>query len=354
MLLSVVVPCFNEGPVIAETQRRISASLDQLGEDFEVIFVDDGSLDDTGELLRRIAFQDSRCRVISLSRNFGHQLAVTAGIEYATGDAVVLIDADLQDPPDLIAEMVRLWRAGYQVVYGVRVERQGESRFKRASAALFYRLINGLSDTPIPLDTGDFRLMDREVVSALKQMPERDRFLRGMVSWVGFRQAALPYRREARYAGESKYPLWKMIRFALDGMTSFSMAPLRLASWLGFGVSSAALVGVLIALFFRLFTKSWVPGWAGLFIAVLFMGGVQLICLGVVGEYVGRIYGEAKGRPLFLVDTERSVRANMGSDTLLATTRRSVVGATLRPFGTTPPLHDRVASRRAAPERADT
>jgi len=205
--------------VIAETQRRISASLDQLGEDFELIFVDDGSLDDTGDLLRRIAFQDARCRVISLSRNFGHQVAVTAGIEYATGDAVVLIDADLQDPPDLIAEMVRLWRAGYQVVYGVRVERQGESRFKRASAALFYRLINGLSDTPIPLDTGDFRLMDREVVSALKQMPERDRFLRGMVSWVGFRQAALPYQRHARYAGESKYPLWKMIRFALDGMT---------------------------------------------------------------------------------------------------------------------------------------
>jgi polyisoprenyl-phosphate glycosyltransferase len=308
VLLSVVIPCFNESLSIVETKHRLCASLEKIGDEFELVFVDDGSTDETPAVLRRMAADDKRCRVIALSRNFGHQLAVSAGIKHADGQAIVLIDADLQDPPEVINEMVELWRAGYDVVYGVRIERRGESRFKRACAAMFYRLINLLSDTAIPLDTGDFRLMDRKVVSALGGMPERDRFLRGMISWVGFRQVALPYRRDARFAGETKYPLWKMIRFALDGMTSFSTAPLRLASWLGFLVSSLALVGILIALFFRLFTRAWVPGWAGLFIAVLFIGGVQLVCLGVVGEYVGRIYGEVKRRPLFLVDEAASVR----------------------------------------------
>jgi dolichol-phosphate mannosyltransferase len=204
--------------------------------------------------------------------------------------------------------MLEQWRIGYQVVYGVRVERQGESSFKRASAAVFYRLLNSLSEMRVPHDTGDFRLMDRAVVEALRRMPERDRFIRGLVTWVGFKQVALPYTRHARVAGESKYPLWKMIRFAIDAVTSFSTFPLRLASWMGFVVSVLAMFGALWAFLVRLLTKSWVPGWAGLFIAVLLLGGIQLIFLGVVGEYVGRIYGEVKGRPLYLIDEAQSIR----------------------------------------------
>jgi len=222
-------------------------------------------------------------------------------VEHARGDAVVLIDADLQDPPEVIGEMVARWQEGYDVAYGVRTDRPGESAFKLATAKAFYRGISRLSETAIPLDTGDFRLMDRKVVDALAAMPERDRFVRGMVSWVGFRQVAVPYSRQARFAGESKYPLWKMVRFALDGVTSFSVQPLRVATWLGFAVSGLALVGIVYALALRLFTSSWVTGWTAMMIAVLFLGGVQLLSLGIIGEYIGRIYGEAKRRPLYLV-----------------------------------------------------
>jgi dolichol-phosphate mannosyltransferase len=301
-LLSVVVPCYNEEAVIAETNRRLSETLRALdGLDYEIVYVDDGSRDRTAELLAGLQARDPRVRVVRFSRNFGHQIAVTAGIAHAAGDAVVLIDADLQDPPEVIRDMVARWREGYHVAYGVRADREGETRFKLATAKAFYRLLNRLSDSPIPLDTGDFRLMDRVVVDALEAMPERDRFVRGMVSWVGFRQIAVPYRRAKRLAGESKYPLMKMLRFAVDGIASFSTVPLRLATYLGFLSSALALCGVAYALALRLLTSNWVPGWTAIFIATMFFGGVQLVSLGVVGEYVGRIYGEAKRRPLYLV-----------------------------------------------------
>jgi dolichol-phosphate mannosyltransferase len=298
----VVVPCYNEEAVIEQTHQRLRAVLTGLDDlDFELIYVDDGSSDRTADLLRHLQSEDPSVRVVRFSRNFGHQVAVSAGIDHAVGAAVVLIDADLQDPPEVIRDMVALWREGYDVVYGVRTDRIGESAFKLATAKAFYRLMNRLSDTVVPLDTGDFRLMDRRVVTALQSMPERDRFVRGMVSWIGFRQTALPYRRAPRAAGESKYPLVKMLRFAFDGITSFSAAPLRAAVWLGFSASGFAAVGILYALFLRLWTSMWVTGWTLLFIAILFMGGVQLISLGIIGEYVGRIYGESKRRPLYLV-----------------------------------------------------
>jgi dolichol-phosphate mannosyltransferase len=310
-LLSVVVPCYNEEAVIAETHRRLTATLEGLeGLDYEVVYVDDGSRDRTGELLRELYRADPRhVRVVRFSRNFGHQIAVTAGVAHSAGDAVVLIDADLQDPPEVIVDMVARWREGYQVAYGVRTDRPGETAFKRATAKGFYRLLNRLSDTPIPLDTGDFRLMDRAVVDALQAMPERDRFVRGMVSWVGFRQTEVPYRRAPRLAGESKYPLVKMLRFAIDGIASFSTAPLRLATWLGFSVSALSVVGIVYALALRLFTNNWVTGWTALVICVLFMGGVQLISLGLIGEYLGRVYGEVKRRPLYLVQEQHGFAA---------------------------------------------
>lgn len=301
-LLSVVVPCFNEEAVLYETHRRLTNVLHELRDiDYELIYVDDGSRDRTPAILQQLQAEDERARVVGFSRNFGHQTAVSAGIAHAAGDAVVLIDADLQDPPEIIPQFLACWRDGYHVAYGVRTDRPGETKFKVATAKAFYRLLNRVSETEIPLDTGDFRLMDRQVVDALQKMPERDRFVRGMVSWLGFRQVAVPYQRQARMAGESKYPLFKMLRFALDGITSFSVAPLKLATWMGFGVSGLAVIGILYALFNRLFTNNWITGWTAMFIAVLFLGGVQLLSLGIVGEYIGRIYGEVKRRPLYIV-----------------------------------------------------
>ncbi|MDW5415543.1 glycosyltransferase family 2 protein [Iodobacter sp. CM08] len=302
MLLSIVVPCYNEEAVIAETLKRLSAFSRELNElDVEFIFVDDGSTDATRSILKQHASHDTRIRLVSFARNFGHQIAVTAGIDCARGDAVVLIDADLQDPPEAIHAMLEKWRAGFDVVYGTRTDRPGESAFKRATAKCFYRLLNRLSDVPIPLDTGDFRLMSRPVVDTLKAMPERDRFVRGMVSWAGFKQVALPYQRAKRFAGKSKYPLSKMIRFACDGIMSFSAKPLQLAMAMGMGTSLLALIGIFYALFLRIFTNIWVEGWTALMIAVLFLGGVQLICVGILGEYIGRIYKESKQRPLYVV-----------------------------------------------------
>jgi dolichol-phosphate mannosyltransferase len=301
-LLSVVIPCYNEEEVIGETIKRIKAFCSELVNlDVELIFVDDGSRDRTRELLKSYAAEDSRIRLIAFARNFGHQIAVTAGIDAACGDAVVLLDADLQDPPEVVHEMIAKWREGYDVVYGTRTERPGESAFKLATARGFYRLLNRLSEVPIPLDTGDFRLMSRNVVDTLRAMPERDRFVRGMVSWVGFKQAALPYKRAERFAGESKYPLRKMLRFAIDGILSFSTKPLQMSVGLGMLCASLALAGIFYAVVLRLFTNSWVEGWTALMIAVLFLGGVQLICVGILGEYIGRIYNEVKNRPLYVV-----------------------------------------------------
>lgn len=301
-LVSVVVPCFNEEAVIGETYRRLTAVLSSRTDfRYELAFVDDGSRDATLSLLRDIQAGDPRVRVLSFSRNFGHQMAVSAGIAHATGDVVVLIDADLQDPPEVILEMLARWRDGVDVAYGVRAEREGETAMKLLTAKLFYRTINRMSDVAIPLDTGDFRLMDRRVVDALASMPERDRFIRGMVSWVGFRQEAVPYKRSARFAGSTKYPLTKMVRFATDGILSFSQVPLRLATWVGFSAAALSLFGIIYALVLRLLTTIWVTGWTLLFIALLFIGGIQLLCLGVIGEYLGRVYGESKRRPLYLI-----------------------------------------------------
>ena len=320
MLLSVVIPCFNEEPVLRATHERLSQTLTNLRDvQFELIFVDDGSRDSTFQLLSDLQSADSRVRVLRLSRNFGHQVAVTAGLSEATGDAVVVIDADLQDPPEVIAEMIALWREGNDVVYGSRVSREGESRFKLWTAKAFYRLINRLSDTDMPVDTGDFRLMDRKVVDVLVAMPERGRFLRGMVSWVGFRQAPVYYKREARQAGASKYPFLKMMRFAMDGIFSFSVLPLRLAALTGLASIWIAIGGIILAIVarvFGLYDLRFGRGWASLFVAVLFMGGVQLLCLGVIGEYLGRIYTEVKQRPLYAV-SERLGFASRPSEAAL-------------------------------------
>lgn len=301
MMLSIVVPCYNEEAVLGELHRRLISVLDQVGGSGEILYVDDGSADQTASMLRQLQHDEPRVRVVSLSRNFGHQLAVTAGLEHTSGDAVVIIDADLQDPPEVIPEMIARWRDGYQVVYGLRAKRAGETTFKLWTAKVFYRLINRVSEVEIPLDVGDFRLIDRQVVDVLLAMPERDRFLRGMISWVGFRQVAVIYERAARYAGVTKYPLMKMLRFAVDSVISFSFAPLRLAIWVGFAAITAAVAGIVYALIIRIYTTTWVRGWASIFTAVLFLGGVQLITLGIVGEYVGRIYAEVKLRPLYVV-----------------------------------------------------
>ncbi len=300
--ISIVIPCYNEEEVITETVHRLTAicaSIDHA--DIELIFVDDGSKDNTREILKACAENDPRIRIIGFSRNFGHQLAITAGIDAATGDAVVLIDADLQDPPEVILRMIAKWRDGYDVVYGTRSERLGESRFKKTSARLFYKILNAMSDIPIPLDTGDFRLMDRAVADTLRAMPERDRFVRGMVSWAGLRQTAILYQRAERFAGSTKYPLRKMLHFALNGIFSFSTKPLQLSTTFCVLCALLAFFGILYTLFMRLFTNIWVEGWTALMLAILFIGGVQLISTGILGEYVGRIYNETKKRPLYIV-----------------------------------------------------
>ena len=304
MLLSVIVPCFNEQAVLRSTQERLMNVLRELPHlSFEIIYVDDGSRDQTAATLAELQDLNPEVRVLRLSRNFGQQVAMSAGLEHASGDAVVLIDSDLQDPPEVIPEMVQLWLEGNDVVYGTRTSREGESQFKLWTAKAFYRLINRLSETPIPLDSGDFRLMDRKAVDVLLAMPERDRFLRGMVSWIGFRQVALPYSRASRSAGESKYSAFKMLSFAMDGIMSFSLLPLKLAVWTGIVVIWIALAG-LLAVFVQMFGLSDLQiglGSASLFVAVLFMGGVQLVFLGIIGEYLGRIYREVKRRPLYAV-----------------------------------------------------
>jgi len=311
-VLSVVVPLFNESANVGPLLERIGGVVERLRADFdyEIVLVNDGSSDDTAAAARREMAQRPHVVLVNLSRNFGHQLAATAGLELAVGDAVVLMDGDLQDPPELIEAFLRKWREGYDVVYAVRRTRSGESPFKLLTARVFYRIIKRLTKIAIPIDAGDFRLMSRRVVDALRRSPERNRFLRGMVSWVGFNQTAVEYDRDVRYSGGTKYPLTKMIRFAMDGITSFSDIPLRFASYLGFIVSAIAFVYALIVIGFKLFSlnpPAYTPGWASTIVAVLFLGGVQLMSLGILGEYLGRVYDEVKGRPLYLIsDIERS------------------------------------------------
>ena len=297
----MIVPCFNEEEVIEHTHKRLISTLDEGKVNYEIVYVDDGSTDRTPALLKNIQSQNSRVRLVRLSRNFGHQIAITAGLDYVTGDAVVLIDADLQDPPEVIPKMLEKWKEGFQVVYGQRLSREGETAFKLQTAHLFYRLINRLSDIPIPFDSGDFRLIDRSVVDTLRRMHEKHRFLRAMTGWVGFRQTAVPYERAARFAGLSKYPLRKMLGLALDGIVSFSTVPLRMVTITGFAFFCVSVLGMLYALFMRLLTNNWVPGWTLIFMAIMLTGGLQFIFLGIIGEYIGRIYNEAKDRPLFVV-----------------------------------------------------
>jgi polyisoprenyl-phosphate glycosyltransferase len=298
--LSIVVPCYNEQESIHACHQKLTEVLCAQEVSYEIVYVDDGSRDKTVELLEQIHARDPHVVVVRLSRNFGHQPAVTAGLSASLGQAIVIIDADLQDPPELIPEMVKLWRSGYKVVYGIRHTRDGETSFKLWTAKAFYRLINSLSDVEIPVDTGDFRLIDRVVVDVFLQMPERHRLLRGMWSWIGFPQVGLPYQRAARFAGETKYPLRKMLGLALDGIVSFSVVPLRMVTALGFVSAGAAFIGIVYTLCVRLLTHSWVRGWAMTFIGILFMAGVQMLCLGILGEYIGRIYTESKQRPLFI------------------------------------------------------
>jgi glycosyltransferase involved in cell wall biosynthesis len=310
--LSVVVPLYNEEHNVAPLVERIVAILERLPDRpaYEIVLVNDGSADGTLAAIRKEMSARAHLVLVNLSRNFGHQLAATAGIELATGDAVVLMDGDLQDPPELIEAFVERWRAGYDVVYAVRRSRKGESAFKLFTARLFYRVIKRLTNVAIPVDTGDFRLMSRRVVEALRKSPERHRFLRGMVSWVGFNQTGVEYDRDERHSGTTKYPMAKMIRFAVDGITSFSDIPLRFAAYFGFAVSALAFVYaivVIVAKLFRVNPPAYTPGWASTIVAVVFLGGVQLISLGIIGEYLGRIYDQVKGRPLYLVsDIERS------------------------------------------------
>lgn len=300
-LISVVVPVYNEAEGIAHFHERATAALGALpGCDFELVYVDDGSRDGSYEIMRQLGEGDPRIRIVKFSRNFGHQIAITAGLDYARGDAVVFIDADLQDPPELIAELVAKWIEGFDVVYARRAKRPGETAFKLFTAAFFYRLLRSVANVDIPPDVGDFRLISRRVADVLRGMTEKDRYIRGLVSWIGFKQTAVLYNRDERYAGETKYPLRKMIKFALDGITSFSSAPMRIATWLGNIVSVLAFVYLAVIIGQALLGYT-VPGFASIMIAVLFLGGVQLICLGILGEYLGRVFNEVKPRPIYIV-----------------------------------------------------
>jgi glycosyltransferase involved in cell wall biosynthesis len=300
-LLSVVVPCYNEEQVVDNCHSTLTRVLSESVPSYQIVYVNDGSTDSTYHLLAEKYRTDARVKVIDLARNFGHQIAVTAGLEHADGEAVAIMDADLQDPPEALVQMFHLWEQGYEVVFGVRKTRAGESWFKLLSAKWFYRVLNVFSDTEIPPDTGDFRLLDRKAVDALLRMRERDRLMRGLSSWIGFRRYALEYERARRCAGETKYPLAKMVRLAVDGILSFSVVPLRLVSVMGLATAAVSIVGICYALILRLFTRIWVPGWTLLFIGMLFLGGIQMLSVGIVGEYIGRIYTEVKQRPLYLV-----------------------------------------------------
>ncbi len=302
--LSLVLPVFNEEPVIPELLRRLDEFLRAVGVTWEVVFVNDGSKDRSFEMLSEACKREPRYKVVSFARNFGHQFAITAGVDYAEGEAVVVMDADLQDPPSVVSDMLAKWREGYDVVYGVRAKRESEGVFKKLTAAMFYRLLRATAGVPIPVDTGDFRLMSRRVVLTLRSLREANRFVRGMVSWIGFRQTSVEYVRQGRFAGETHYPLKKMIRFALDGITSFSTVPLRLATWLGVISGLVGLLTAAWALYVFLFGSGVVHGWTTLVLAVSLTSSAQFFILGIMGEYIGRIYEEVKRRPLYIVSDQ--------------------------------------------------
>ena len=300
-LISIITPIFNEAKSIPELYRRVSQVMESSGHTWELIMVDDGSTDGSADLIRQLVSQDRHIRPVVFARNFGHQLAVTAGLDYSRGKAIVIMDADLQDPPEVVLELISKWQEGYEVVYAVRAHREGETAFKLLTASLFYRLIARMTDVKIPMDTGDFRLLDRKVVDVLNRMRERHRFLRGMSVWVGFKQTGVEYSRAARFAGETKYPFKKMFKFAWDAVTSFSFLPLQVATYLGFISAGLSILAIPVVAIMRMSGQLAFAGQATTLVAVLFLGGVQLISLGILGEYVGRLYDEARGRPLYIV-----------------------------------------------------
>ena len=297
---SIVAPVFNEEETLPHFYEEVVTVMEGIGEPFEIILINDGSVDGSYKIMQSLHAQDSRVRILDFSRNFGHQIAISAGIDYARGEAVIILDADLQDPPQVIPSMIERWKAGAEVVYAQRTAREGETRFKLLTASVFYRLITRITSVDIPRDTGDFRLLDRRVVNALVRMREQHRFMRGLSAWVGFRQEAVPYERHSRYAGTTKYPLSKMIRFSMDAITSFSHVPLQLATSFGFILAGISLLGIIVAAILRIFTGA-IVGQASTLILVLFLGGIQLIFLGIIGEYLGRIYDEVRARPLYVV-----------------------------------------------------
>lgn len=298
---SIVIPAYNEEAVIAESYKRLKAVMDTTNEEYELIFVNDGSRDKTCEILSSICDKDKNVKLIDFSRNFGHQTAITAGMDNSSGQAVVVIDADLQDPPEVIIDMIAKWKEGYDVVYGKRGKRKGETFFKLFTAKVFYRFLKSMTTVDIPVDTGDFRLIDRKVCDALSSLSEKNRYVRGLVSWVGFKQTDVTYVREERFAGETKYPLKKMIKFALDGITAFSYKPLKLSTYLGFLLSAGSFIYLLAVICIKLFTDKAVSGWASTLSVSLFFNGIILIMLGIMGEYIGRIYDESKNRPLYII-----------------------------------------------------
>lgn len=311
--LSLVIPILNEAATIPELDRRLRAflgDLSEVGDSWEVVFIDDGSGDESYALLDRLAVVEPRYKVISFARNFGHQAAITAGLDRAEGEAVVVIDADLQDPPEVVREMLARAGEGFDVVYAVRRRRRGETIFKRATAALFYRFMRAMTGVDIPVDAGDFRLIKRNVVLTMRALREQHRFVRGMVAWVGFRQASVSYDRDARFAGETKYPFRKMVRFALDAMTSFSTVPLRLAIWLGLAAGGIGVVTGLWAFTVKFLALGTVPGWTTIMIVVAFGSSAQLLMTGILGEYIGRIYEELKRRPLYVIKSEKNLVAD--------------------------------------------
>ena len=305
-MVSLIIPIYNESENIEELHKQLTNVLSKLQNImYELIFVDDGSVDDSWEKLTKLRCNDNNVKGVKFSRNFGHQIALTAGLDKARGDACIVIDGDLQDPPEVIINMIHKWQEGFQVVYGVRIKRDGESNFKKFTAFIFYRILRKLTRVDIPIDTGDFRLMDRVVVDQLILMREKNRFVRGMVSWVGFKQTRVHYEREKRFAGKTKYPFSKMFKLALNGILSFSQIPLQLSSTLGFLCSFISFIFILYGLYSKIFdANTTISGWTSLFIAVLFIGGIQLMTIGILGEYLGRVYEEIKNRPLYIVEEE--------------------------------------------------